>query len=177
VQGHYNKGVLPSPAATIKRLDELASTGLKVWITELDYHSTDMNERANAYEQLLRLFFSHPAVEGVVMWAPWGDDNGGKPTSLVDGSNLAVSQPSRRSHQLLKLRWFQFNAAGNNVKNLINGAWKTNENLTPTSRTQSVQLLGFYGGYEVKVLYNGAQVSTGQFYLAKGHTASFDVKV
>lgn len=71
----------------------------------------------------------------------------------------------------------QFNAAGNRVKGLINGSWKTRQTLVPSSRTASVTFPGFYGSYNVKVLYDGNQVSIGNFYIAKGHTASYQVNL
>lgn len=78
-----------------KRLDTLAETGLKLWITELDFQNSDINIRAQGYKDALRLFFSHPAVEGIIMWAPWDLDNGGKPSALVEGNNFDVSQSHR----------------------------------------------------------------------------------
>ncbi|ELT98723.1 hypothetical protein CAPTEDRAFT_223079 [Capitella teleta] len=159
VQAHYDGKTLPNPAATLKRLDELASTGLKIWITEMDFKAKDMAMRAQGYDDNLRLFFSHPAVAGIIMWAPWNLDNGNKPCALVEGNN------------------FVYNQAGTRVKNLIKYGWMTRQSLVPTSRTQSISFPGFYGGYEVKVSYAGKVVSTGNFYIAKGKTASYTVRL
>lgn len=111
-QAHYQKDELPSPAGTWvrvnsdgvswqsiigiffgiqKRLDELAATGLKLWATELDFKSDDINRRAEGYDRVLRLYFSHPAVHGVIIWGPWNMDNGKQPISIVDGNNFQVS--------------------------------------------------------------------------------------
>ncbi|ELU08453.1 hypothetical protein CAPTEDRAFT_53453, partial [Capitella teleta] len=69
-----------------RRLDKTASLGLPIWITEFNLEWEDVNERAAKVEDALRLFFSHPAVEGIVLWGFWNETNrlGPRNASLVD---------------------------------------------------------------------------------------------
>lgn len=53
------------------RLDKVAEAGLKIWITELTVSENDANKKAVALENLMTLFFSHPAVEGIMLWGFW----------------------------------------------------------------------------------------------------------
>ena len=70
------------------RLDAVASVGLPIWITELDVTNKDVNQRANGYEDALRLYFSHPAVEGILLWGFWNKRHWRPDASLVDGDNF-----------------------------------------------------------------------------------------
>ena len=64
-----------------RRLDEIASLGLPVLITELSLVTnwTDAGpvcalteaEQAEMLERLVTLFYSHPAVAGVTLWGFW----------------------------------------------------------------------------------------------------------
>lgn len=75
-QCHF--GARPIEPGLIKeRLDKLASLGLPIKITELDVGTWDNGlhvseeEQANLYEKAIRSMFSHPAVNGIVMWGFW----------------------------------------------------------------------------------------------------------
>ncbi|XP_065936364.1 anti-sigma-I factor RsgI6-like [Magallana gigas] len=50
------------------RLDKIAESGLKLWITELTLSDTDNNRKAANLEKVMTLLFSHPAVEGILLW-------------------------------------------------------------------------------------------------------------
>lgn len=65
-QGHFLESV---GAATIKsRLDQLASTGLPVQITEFDLDIADDTAQLNKYKAIFPTLWEHPAVEGVTFW-------------------------------------------------------------------------------------------------------------
>ena len=63
------------------------------------------------------------------------------------------------------------------MKGLINGAWRTHETISLDARKGKATLRGFYGAYDVTVTYDGVRHSTGSFYLAKGHSATYRVRV
>ncbi|MCQ2097642.1 MAG: endo-1,4-beta-xylanase [Fibrobacter sp.] len=86
VQCHF--GTRPVvPALIRERLDKLATLGLPIKVTELDFGAWDKGltlteeEQASEYEKVLRTLFSHPAVNGIVMWGFWDNrhwvQNGG----------------------------------------------------------------------------------------------------
>ncbi|KAH3729642.1 hypothetical protein DPMN_055617 [Dreissena polymorpha] len=55
-----------------RRLKRLASTGLPLWITELSLANKNENVTADWFEQVLTIYFAHPAVEGVIPGAILG---------------------------------------------------------------------------------------------------------
>ena len=72
-------------------LDILAQAGLPIWVTELDFRINDEHRRADAYEMALRLFYGHPAVEGIMFWGFWSEHHwGGEPAALVSGKDFRV---------------------------------------------------------------------------------------
>lgn len=77
-----------------KRLDVMAEANLPLWITELDVRNTNMKLRAQGYEDVLRLYFSHPAVHGIIIWGFWDQDVGEPTASLVEGADFVVSSAS-----------------------------------------------------------------------------------
>ena len=72
-------------------LDHVAQAGLPIWVTELDVWQQDPDVRADYYDTVLRVFFSHPSVEGIVFWGFWDQQVVDKTSSLVDGQHLTVS--------------------------------------------------------------------------------------
>ena len=73
------------------RLDAVASLGLPIWITELDITLVNFTERADAYEDILRLYFSHASVEGIMLWGFWDQAHWRPDAALVNGDNFDVS--------------------------------------------------------------------------------------
>ena len=56
----------------VKRvLDLLAEFGLPIKITEYDANTKDERAKAEALENLYRVAFAHPAVDGILMWGFW----------------------------------------------------------------------------------------------------------
>ncbi|XP_061342179.1 endo-1,4-beta-xylanase 5-like [Gastrolobium bilobum] len=68
VESHFPNSPpnLPYMRASI---DTLAATGLPIWITELDVESQP--NQAEYLEQVLREAYSHPHVQGIVLWTAW----------------------------------------------------------------------------------------------------------
>ncbi|KAI5058245.1 hypothetical protein GOP47_0026415 [Adiantum capillus-veneris] len=92
LESHFTTPNLPFIRST---LDKLASLGLPIWLTELDVNVQALNNnitKAAIYlEDILREAFSHPAVEGIVMWTAW-EPNGCYRMCLTDNNmaNLAT---------------------------------------------------------------------------------------
>lgn len=65
----------------------VAVTGKPIWVTELDVEVPNIYARARGYEDVLKMYFSHPDVEGVLLWGFW-EGASSKPNSvLVDGDD------------------------------------------------------------------------------------------
>ncbi|XP_064599691.1 anti-sigma-I factor RsgI6-like [Liolophura sinensis] len=82
VQCHFGMEQYPDPSTVNSRLDKLAQAGLPIWVTELDVQSNDVNKRADYYETALRTFFSHHAVQGILLWGFWVRITGGENQQL-----------------------------------------------------------------------------------------------
>lgn len=72
------------------RLDKVAEAGLKLWITEFTLYDHDFNRKAANLEKVMTLFFSHPAVEGVLFWGFWDGRIWHKSDALFTGPNISV---------------------------------------------------------------------------------------
>ncbi|XP_066273254.1 uncharacterized protein [Branchiostoma lanceolatum] len=150
-QGHF--GRRPDPVNFLHCLNTLASRGLPVWITELDVNEPDEYVRADGYEDGLRAAFSHPGVEGVLLWGFWDQAHWKPDAALVNGDN------------------FQINEAGRRWQRLVFNDWRTNLSLTDgivTPEGKEFIFRGFYGNFEVKVKSHGQVVATKTFYLSPG---------
>lgn len=129
VQGHF--GATIDPIVVKQRLDNLATLNLPIWISE--YDSTQPNEhiRADNLEALYRIAFSHPSVEGIMMWGFWAGNH-------WRGADAAI----------VNMDW-SLNAAGQRYMALME-EWTTHQSGTTTDNGQYA-FRGFHGTYDVTV--------------------------
>lgn len=72
VMGHFQADALPHPEELYRRLSFLGNTIPRVQVTELDVDAgKDELLQADYFRDVLTVAFSHPAVEGVVLWGFW----------------------------------------------------------------------------------------------------------
>ena len=61
----------------------------------MDIENTDVNERAGAYEDTLRLYFSRPEIHGILLpillWGFWNEEHSKPDAALFEGPDLTVS--------------------------------------------------------------------------------------
>jgi endo-1,4-beta-xylanase len=50
------------------RLDKIASSGIPIWMSEVNVNILDVNKRADYLEFIFRECFAHPAVKGFLFW-------------------------------------------------------------------------------------------------------------
>ncbi|MEQ8581552.1 MAG: endo-1,4-beta-xylanase [Marinoscillum sp.] len=55
-------------SAILSSLDDLAATGLPIYISELELDFADDNEQLSRYQSLFPLLYEHPGVAGVTLW-------------------------------------------------------------------------------------------------------------
>ncbi|ELT96446.1 hypothetical protein CAPTEDRAFT_102428, partial [Capitella teleta] len=141
LQSHLS--IYPDPDLLQKRLDVMAEAGLPLWITELDVRDADVNVRAQGYEDALRLFFSHPSVEGIVIWGFWNEGISQPGASLVDGQD------------------FVENAAGRRVRHLLQNEWHTTLSHVPENAVETFTERAFYGTYDLRLKYKDELIWNG----------------
>ncbi|XP_033754378.1 LOW QUALITY PROTEIN: endo-1,4-beta-xylanase 1-like [Pecten maximus] len=146
IQCHTNSHM---DITTLKyRLDKIAEAGLPIWITEFTVNEANEGLKADALENMMTLFMSHPAVEGVLLWGFWDGQIWLPNSALATGSNV---QP---------------NAAGKRYQQLFHQTWRTHVTKSVTGST--VHATGFMGDYTLKIKHNGHTVKTQHFTLDKG---------
>jgi endo-1,4-beta-xylanase len=135
VQGHFfSEGM--NPALVKEKLDKLGALGLKLKITELDMGSYDRGrqssdeEQADFYEKMIRTAFSHPAVDGLLLWGFWDDKHW-----LQKGGIIDRAREERPAWKRIQKLWDD---------------WSTHLKLT-TDEEGKVNYCGFKGQYLVKM--------------------------
>ncbi|XP_071097775.1 uncharacterized protein [Haliotis cracherodii] len=146
IQSHMTP---PVDIAAVKfRLDQVAKAGLPIMITELDVDTAAEQEKARIYEDLYRLYYSHPAVEGIVQWHFWSGGIRKPHAVLTEGPDVTP------------------NAAGRIVRQLVWGDWRTNQTL-PISRDHDVNIRAFKGEYKLRVKHHGKVIREEDFTLGQ----------
>ncbi|XP_050395072.1 uncharacterized protein LOC126812937 isoform X1 [Patella vulgata] len=148
VQSHLKTHV--DPEVLKFRLDRLARIGLPIWITELDISNYDVNAKADYLEDVLRLYFSYPSIEGIMFWGFWSGHISKPAAALADGSPNTVKA----------------NPAGERLRKLIKQDWRTNESKSLSSGATTIR--AFRGDYSLKLLKNGQIIYSENFTLSKG---------
>lgn len=137
LQGHFGK---PNVAYMRACLDILGAAKLPIWLTELDVERSP--NQANYLEEIMREAYSHPAVQGIIVWSGW------KPTGC---SNMCLFDNN-----------FKNLPAGDVVDKLIE-EWKTKTVTGETDVDGVYEDHIFHGEYSVTVsssLHNNNNNST-----------------
>ncbi|XP_022749204.1 uncharacterized protein LOC111298742 [Durio zibethinus] len=138
--GMYMDGIgleshFTTPNAPLMRavLDKLATLGLPIWLTEVDISSSVGKELQAIYlEQVLREGFSHPSVNGIMLW-----------TALHPNGCYEMCLTDQNFNNL---------PAGDVVDNLLK-EWQTGEIKGQTDEHGSYSFYGFLGEYKVYASY------------------------
>jgi len=95
-QGHFLERA--DPAVVKADLDKLATTGLPIYISELDLNFADDARQANVMRDLFKVFWNHPSVGGITHWLPPGRDLG---SQLLAGAQRRHAPSGARLDHLL----------------------------------------------------------------------------
>ncbi|KAM3695580.1 hypothetical protein ACJW31_07G143600 [Castanea mollissima] len=137
LESHFT---IPNPPLMRAILDKLATLGLPIWLTEVDISNTLGQEAQAIYlEEVLREGFSHPSVNGIMLWTAL-HPNGCYQMCLTDNN-------------------FQNLPAGDTVDKLLK-EWQTGEVQGQTDEHGSYSFYGFLGEYKVNVKYNNRRVNS-----------------
>ncbi|ELU14298.1 hypothetical protein CAPTEDRAFT_142887 [Capitella teleta] len=148
IQSHLSD--LQDADLTWFRLDRLAELGLPLWISELDDKHTNLEQRAEIYEKGLTLYYSHPAVKGIVF------------------CNIDL--------YLVNEQVQVCESAGKVVRRLLRDEWRTEE-VTSFSGPTNHQLKGFHGTYEAIVKDGDQVLKRVVFELVKGEDANIEIQL
>ncbi|XP_021900441.1 uncharacterized protein LOC110816523 isoform X2 [Carica papaya] len=143
LEGHFT---VPNPPLMKAIIDKLATLKLPIWLTEVDISSKlDMETQGAYLEQVLQEGFSHPAIEGIMLWTAL-HPNGCYQMCLTDQN-------------------FRNLPAGDVVDKLLQ-EWRTGELKGETDEYGSYNMYGFLGEYRLSVVY-GNRTATSTFSLCK----------
>ncbi|TYI37516.1 hypothetical protein ES332_A03G217700v1 [Gossypium tomentosum] len=120
----------PNLAYMRASLDTLGATGLPIWLTELDVLSGP--NQAKYLEQILMEAYSHPKVDGIVIWAAW-KPQGCYQMCLTDNN-------------------FNNLATGNVVDNLLR-QWQSRAVSGLTDTRGFFEATLFHGDYEINITH------------------------
>ncbi|KAG9442637.1 hypothetical protein H6P81_018491 [Aristolochia fimbriata] len=154
LEGHFTKPNLPLMRAV---LDKLATLNIPIWLTEIDISKTiDHKTQAVYLEEVLREGFSHPAVDGIMLWTAL-HPNGCYQMCLTD--NDLKNLP-----------------AGDAVDRLLR-EWDTGDEEGETDEHGNFGFEGFLGEYEVSVRRGSRSVNTTFSVPRSDETRHFNVQL
>jgi GH35 family endo-1,4-beta-xylanase len=154
MQGHF--GAAPTaPEDALHILDRFGKFNKPIVITEYDVDTEDRELAADYTRDILTVLFSHPAVQGFVMWGFW------------DGAHWKKNAP-------LLAHDFSLKPSGRRYKELVFERWTTRQT-GKTGGDGSFATRGFLGDYQIIVKHGDKQKKL-TARLARGG-ASVDVKL
>ncbi|MEM9940356.1 MAG: carbohydrate binding domain-containing protein [Planctomycetota bacterium] len=131
IQSHFSTDTFqnPSPTGIRNKLDKFDDFGLPVWITEFDSKNAFVVERAKDVDAFYRAIFSHPGIDGSVMWGFWEGNQWNGRGPLVD-LDFTVNEAGQAFLDLRE-QWTTFESGITDDSGVIN-------------------LRGFHGDYQIK---------------------------
>ncbi|RWW01423.1 hypothetical protein GW17_00035542 [Ensete ventricosum] len=137
LEGHFGT---PDIAYMRSALDKLAGANVPIWLTEVDVAHPN---QAKSLEEVLREAYSHPAVQGIVIWGAWHPEGCWR-MCLTD--NNFKNLPAGDVVDKLIFEWRSANVAATTDADgllraeLFHGEYKITIN-HPSSNSSSVQSL------------------------------------
>ena len=104
VQGHFEAGGV-NPAQVAGNLDRLAKFNLPIKITEFDIDSKDEDIKARGLVDLYTVGFSHPAVDGILMWGFWEGAHW-KPDAALWKKDWTPTKAAKAYRHLVYEKWW-----------------------------------------------------------------------
>ncbi len=152
MQGHFGSA-LTAPDDLERIIDRYAALGKPIIVTEYDITADDEDLAADYTRDFYTLLFSHPSIEGIMMWGFWD------------------TRHWKRSAPIYDYQW-QEKKTGTAYRELVFGKWMTNREATTDSEGK-VAIRGFLGNYEIT---SGAGNSTRVHLDKQGSAVKLTVK-
>lgn len=124
-----------TPEQILASLDALAELDLPIHLTEVSARTKDQQARADAIEAIMRIAYSHPKVDAILLWGFWARRHWlGADAALVSGD-------------------WTLTPAGERLQQLLLHEWRTRTEV-PVSNGR-VRFRGFYGDYQLRLAIDG----------------------
>ncbi|KAH7663194.1 Endo-1,4-beta-xylanase protein [Dioscorea alata] len=137
LEGHFTRPNIPFMRAVI---DKLATLNLPIWLTEIDISKKmDQQTQATYLEEVLREGFSHPSINGIMLWTAL-HPNGCYQMCLTDNN-------------------FKNLPTGDVVDKLLQ-EWQTNQTGGVTNEHGLYSFNGFLGEYKISVSFGNKSTVT-----------------
>ena len=134
IQSHFGV-VLPAPQKLLETLDRYGQFGLPIESTELSLDLDDGPLAAEYMRDYLTVLFSHPRVDGIMLWGFWAGRHW-RPQAALYGRDWTI-----RPH-------------GQAWMDLVHKEWKTDVELL-TDAEGNAATRGFLGDYDLTVTVGG----------------------
>ena len=69
MQAHFWEGMRPNVTEFVTQINTVAEAGLPIKLTEFDNGPLSQEDQASDFVKVLKIAFSHPAINGIVCWA------------------------------------------------------------------------------------------------------------
>lgn len=136
-QGHFGEHLTP-PQALYQILDRFSRFGLPIQITEFDIDSADEELQADYTRDFMTLVFSHPQVNGFLLWGFW-EGRHWRPKAALFTKDWRLKPNGKVYHDLVFKTWWT-DAIGTSASN------------------GKFSVRSFLGDYEIKVEREGTTV-------------------
>jgi endo-1,4-beta-xylanase len=148
--GHFDHDKLTPPSELIRILDRFSAFGLPLQITEFDIRFGERGKPYNFSEKELQLqadytrdfmtaAFSHPAIEGIVMWGFW-EGHHYNPSAALYRTDWSAKPNGKVWEDLVFRQWWTD----------VRGQ---------TDRAGNFKTRGFLGEYEITVEHQGKTIT------------------
>lgn len=139
MQAHFGQNVQP-PVQLLQIYDRFEKLGLPMRITELDIDVNDEQLQADYYRDFLTATFSHPNLNGVLIWGFWESAHW-RPLAAMYRKDWSPRPIAGVWRDLVYKQW-----------------WTTADGKTSPAGTFATR--GFLGDYDVTVTANGKTTTT-----------------
>lgn len=103
---HFAPSELISPKRIYSVFDRFAEKDVKLQLTELDIDTRGAEQvQADYYRDVLTVAFSHPAMEGIVMWGFWAG-NHWQPQTALWRRDWSIKPCGKAWKRLVRDRWW-----------------------------------------------------------------------
>jgi len=134
MQAHFG-GNLNPPANLLTIYDRFATLGLPIRITELDIDVQDEQLQADYLRDFLTASFSHPSINGILMWGFWEGEHW-RPAAALWRKDWSVKPAGQAWLDLVRKQW-----------------WTTAEGTSTANGTFTIR--SFLGDYTITVTSAG----------------------